>query len=179
MIATALLLESTKTEGPKLLGSPFPSESNVRYPSLFLDHDFLLSSNVLSPADVEFLFFVEMVPTTLLLDLTVSAFNASSRTSLSSTKLASTERTAYRLFILPSKSDRPHLALNLIVRTVLDHPDASSWHRQLLGQSILRKVSGEKPQDVMSLLALSILEVLERQVTSLSSEKNSEIPDTT
>lgn len=76
MIATALVLEFSKIEGSELLVSPFPSESNIRYPSLFLDHDFLLFSNFISPAEVEFFFFIEMVPPTLLLELTASAFDA-------------------------------------------------------------------------------------------------------
>ena len=167
MIATALLLESSKIEGSNILASPFPSESSVRYPSLFLDHDFLLSSDILyPPADFVLSQFIKIVPSTLLLDLTRSALEALSRTPLDSTKLAVTERMAYRLLMLLSRSDRPHLASTLIVRTVLDRPDASSWHRQLLSRRLLRTLSAGQTQDILSLLASSILETLERQVNS-------------
>ena len=165
MIATALLLESSKIEGSNILASPFPSENNVRYPSLFLDHDFLLSSDKLHPpADIVLSQFIKIVPPTLLFDLTRSALEALSRTPMDSTKLAATERMAYRQLMLLSKSDRPHLASTLIIRTILDRPDASSWHRQLLGRSFLRNLSAGQAQDLVSLFASSILETLERQV---------------
>ena len=166
MIATALLLESSRIEGSNILASPFPSESNVRYPSLFLDHDFLLSSDTLyPPADFVLSRFIKFVPSILLLDLTRSALEALSRTPLDSTKLADTERMAYRLLMLLSRSDRPHLASTLIVRTVLDRPDASSWHRQLLSKRFLRNLAAGQAQDILYLFASSILETLQRQVT--------------
>ena len=167
MIATALLLESSRIEGSNILASPFPSGSSIRYPSLFLDHDFLLASdNLHSLADYVLSQFIKIVPSALLLDLTKSALEALSKTPLDSTKLAATERMAYRLLMLLSKSDRPYLASTLIVRTVLDRPDASSWHRQLLGRRFLKSLSAGQARDLFSLLASSILEVLERQVTS-------------
>ena len=166
MIATALLLESSRIEGSNILASPFPSGSSIRYPSLFLDHDFLLSSdNLHTLVDYVLSQFIKIVPTALLLDLTKSALEALSKTPLDSTKLAATERMAYRLLMLLSKSDRPHLASTLIVRTVLDRPDASSWHRQLLSRRFLKNLSAGQAQDVFSLFASSILETLERQVT--------------
>lgn len=176
MIATALLVESSKIQGPlRILASPFPSENNVRYPSLFLDHDFLLSRDALCPpADVALSHFISMVPSTLLLDLTVSALDALSRTPSSSKKLASTEHTAYGLLKLLSRSDRPGLASNLIVRTILDRPDASSWHRQLLGKSFIRNLWAGEAQDIISSFASSILEVLQHQVTSSSNQQKAE-----
>ena len=166
MIATALLLESSKIEGSNILASPFPSESNVRYPSLFLDHDFLISSDTLyPPADFVLSRFIKIVPSTLLLDLTRFALEALSRTPLDSTQLAATERMAYRLLMLLSRSDRPHLVSTPIVRTVLDRPDASSWHRQLLSKRFLKNLAAGQAQDILSLFASSTLETLERQVT--------------
>lgn len=170
MIATALLVESSKIEGSStILALPFPSESNVRYPSLFLDHDFLLSGDGLNPpANVALSHFIKMVPSTLILKLTVSALDALSKTPPGSTKLASTERTAYGLLILLSKSDRPHLASNLIVHTILDRPEASSWHRQLLSMSFVRSLSEGQAQSTISLFASSILQGLQHQGTSSS-----------
>ena len=176
MIATALLVESSKIEGSsRILASPFPSESIVRYPSLFLDHEFLLSSDALyPPADVALSHFIKMVPSTLLLDLTVSALDALSRTPSNSMKLASTERTAYGLLMLLSKSDRPHLASSLIVHTVLDRPDASSWHRQLLSNRFVRSLLAGQAQGIISLFASSILERLQHQVTSSRNQQKAE-----
>lgn len=176
MIATALLVESGNIQGPsRILASPFPSEMNIRYPSLFLDHDFLLSRDALSPpADVALSYFIKMVPSTLLLELTVSALDALSRTSSDSTKLSSTERTAYQLLKLLSTSDRPDLASNLIVRTILDRPDASSWHRQLLTKSFIRSLWPGESQDMISFFASSILEILQHQVTSSGNQQKAE-----
>lgn len=158
MMATALLLESSKIEGSsRILALPFPSEYNVRYQSLFQDYDFLLSRDALyPPADVALSYFIKMAPSTLLLDLTASALDALSRTPSDSIKLASKERTAYRLLLLLSKSDRPHLASNPIVRTILDRPDASSWHRQLLNKSFVRILLPGQAQGMISLFASSI-----------------------
>ena len=168
MIATALLIESSKIEGSKLMTSPFPSDVNVRYPSLFLDHDFLLSrhASLNPPADIALSYFINMVPSTQLLDLAGSALDALSKMPSDSTKLVSTERTAFSQLKLLSKSDRPHLASNLIVRTVIDRPDASSWQRQLLTKSVIRSLSSEKAQDMISLFASSILEALKNQGTT-------------
>lgn len=166
MITTALLLESSKIERSNILASQFPSESSVRYPSLFLDHDFLLSSDTLHPpADFVLSKFIKTVPSTLLLDLTNSALEALSNTPLDSTNSAATERMAYRLLMLLSESDRPHLASILIVRTVLDRPDASSWHRHLLSRRFLKNLSAGQAQHIVSLFASSILERLERQAS--------------
>ena len=175
MIATALLIESSKIERSNILALPFPSESNVRYPSLFLDHDFLLSIESLYPLAASVLsHFIKSVPSSLLFDLTSSALEALSRTPSESTKFASTQRAAYWILILLSKSDRPHLASELIVRTVLDCPDASSWHRRLLSRKFLRNLSASQAQDVISLFASSIHEVLEGQVTRSSSQQKAE-----
>lgn len=179
MIATALLVESSKIEGSsRILASPFPSESNVRYPSLFLDHDFLVFWEILYyPSVVALSNFIKLVPPTLLLDLTTSALNALSTAPSTSTKFAYTERTAYRLLILLSKSDRPHLASTLIVHVVLDRPDASSWHRQLLSKSFIRNLSARQAQSLISLFASSILEGLEHQVTSSSNQQKAKDSD--
>ena len=166
-IATALLLESSKVEGSKLMASPFPSENNVRYPSLFLDHDFLLSSHASSnsEADVALSCCVKSVPSTLLLDLAQSALSNLSRTPSDSTELASVERTAYRLLKVLSKGDRPQLASFPAIRTVLNYPDASSWHRQLLTKSLMRNLSAAQARDMISLFTSSIIETLEYQKT--------------
>lgn len=176
MIATALLTKASKTEGSLgILALPFPSEFDVRFPSLFLDHDFLLSSDALYfSTDIALSHMIKMVPSTLLLDMAVSALDALSRTPSDSTKLASTERNAYGLLMLLSKSDRPHLASDLIVRTILDRPDASSWHRRLLNLTLVRNLSAEQAQSIFSLLAFSILEGLERQVPSSSTQQKAE-----
>ncbi len=176
MIATALLVESSIIEGSsRVLASPFPSESNVRYPSLFLDHDFLLSRDALySPADLPLFHFIKMVPATLLLELTTSAFNALSKTPSDPKKLMLIERTAYMRLILLSKSDRPHLASELIVRTVIDRPEASSWHRRLLSKRFVRSLSAVQAQGVVSLFASSILEKLQHKATSSSNQQQSE-----
>ena len=178
MIATALLIESSKIEGSKILALPFPSETNVRYPSLFLDHDFLLSNDALYlSAGSALSYFISMVPSNLLLDLTASALDALSRTPSDSPKLAPIERTAYRHLMLLSKSDRPQLASSLIVRIIIDCPDASSWHRQLLSKKFIRSLSSGQAQEIVSLVASSFLERLEHQMTSSSNQQIAEGPD--
>ena len=172
MIATALLVESSKIEGSKTLASPFPSDFDVRYPSLFLDHEFLLAEDgLIPPANVALSYFIKMVPSTLLLDLAASAFDTLSRMASDSTNLASTERAAYQLLILLSKCDRPQLASNLIVRTIVNRPDASSWHRQLLRKNFVRAISAEQARNMISLFASSVLENIELQATSSSNHK--------
>ena len=179
IIATALLIESSKVPGSsRTLALPFPSALNVRFPSLFLDHDFLVSNDDLQPsADVALSRFIDMVPSTLLRDLTTSALDALSRTPSNSKQLASAERTAYKLLMLLSKSDRPDLASTILIRTVLDRPDSSSWHRQFLSKTFFKSLSAEQARTMSLFFASSVLEGLEHQVTSSKKQQKVEGSD--
>lgn len=60
-------------------------------------------------------------------------------------------------------SGKPALASPLILQTILDRPDASSWHRLLLSPGLLKKLRAEEAHELLLDLAKGIGEKLEEQ----------------
>ena len=108
---------------------------------------------------------LDIDPPTLLRTLAVAALDRLYATSTESSKVASRESTAHGLLFLLSQSDRPELAVELILSTVLDRPDASSWHRQLLKRTFIRDLSAQQAQK----LALSFASVVRARLDKTSS----------
>ncbi|KAK6849355.1 hypothetical protein PG995_013188 [Apiospora arundinis] len=73
------------------------------------------------------------------------------------------ESLSYEALLELAKSDNPKLAHELILQTILERPDASSWHRQFLSGGYLRRLSAQDAQDVLFGLARGIGEKLEEQ----------------
>ena len=67
----------------------------------------------------------------------------------------------YGFIIGLSESDRPSLAGEMIVRTILDNPQSSSWHRILLGPRFLQRLSANQARVVFTLFSEEILSRLE------------------
>ncbi|MCJ1453624.1 hypothetical protein MMC28_003971 [Mycoblastus sanguinarius] len=178
LTVAALLLHSSIIGGPsRILASPFPSDAEVRYPSLFLDQDFLLANERFEPAARRVLSrLMSTIPPRLLLALTNAALQVLSATPPESTKIALREHTAYMLLKLLATGDRPQLASNLILRTIIDRPDASSWHRQLLKRTFLRSLPALHAQGLISSLASSIRSKLEEFAT-LDGGRSQSSPD--
>lgn len=162
---SALLLQASEIEGAsKILNSPFPSVENMRYPALFLDEDFLRDAEGLRPPPINVLsHIIELVPSTLLCSLVKVALDVLSGTPSDSKKIASTERTAYKILKLLSKSDRPDLALPFITRTILNRTEASSWHRQLLTRNFVRSLGANHAQDLIESFASEMHTRLDQQ----------------
>ncbi|KAF2225188.1 hypothetical protein BDZ85DRAFT_259790 [Elsinoe ampelina] len=73
------------------------------------------------------------------------------------------EQLSYYALSRLASSDRPALASPLILQTILDRPDASSWHRILLSIGFLKRLQAAEAHDLLLKLALGIGEKLEEQ----------------
>lgn len=154
LIVSALLyLDSPNTATARLLSTPFPSQDSVRFPALFLDADFLGSSTYSPAKAVEILSkLLDRIPATLLDSL--------------NTRTASTDLLDFRareILLLLKRSDRPHLACSSIAEAIIEQPDASSWHRMLLSQKYLRRLSASDAFWFFTSFTSAILDKLKQQ----------------
>lgn len=63
---------------------------------------------------------------------------------------------AYKFLLLLAESDRPSLATDFILKIVIDRPDSSSWHRQLLSMGFLRSLSANQAKALIQSFADAI-----------------------
>ena len=73
------------------------------------------------------------------------------------------ERLSYEVLLRLTKSEKPELAQQLVLRTILDRPDASSWHRKLLSISFMNSLSAKDAHHMLLAFATAIGEKLEEQ----------------
>ncbi|KAK8034217.1 hypothetical protein PG993_009212 [Apiospora rasikravindrae] len=73
------------------------------------------------------------------------------------------ESLSYTALLKLAESDKPRLAHDLILQTILERPDASSWHRQFLSSGYLKRLQAKDAQDILFGLARGIGEKLEEQ----------------
>jgi len=138
IISGLLFLDGHKAGGKRLLSEAHPNVDNPRYPSLYLDDEFLSLVNKEESQPLETLEkLLNEVPPTLLATAARYALEALV-TSAPPPKL---ERICMNLLRLLAKSDRPELATEMILQVVVDRPDASSWHRLLLPRKFFNKLS--------------------------------------
>ena len=73
------------------------------------------------------------------------------------------ENISYAALLQLAGSDDPSLAHDLILQTILERPDASSWHRQFLSTGYLKRLPAQEAQAVLFGLARGIGGKLEEQ----------------
>ena len=172
MISALLYLDSRLETSKDLLSRAFPSSLDARYPAMFLDENFLRRTDISIDKALKVISAsISLVPPTLLESLTRSALDVLS-TSSESPKLAVKEFVALELLKLLMKSDRPALALPLIMNTILQRPDASSWHRQLLTPGLLRRLSTNEVFQLVSDLSYEMLDTLKKRKQGQDREKS-------
>ncbi|KAI4256854.1 MAG: hypothetical protein L6R42_005992 [Xanthoria sp. 1 TBL-2021] len=164
LIASALLyIDSTDNIGSRTLAKPFPSSHTVRYPSLILDSDFLLSRDRSSTEAIEVLrAMISRIPSSLLLSLATGILSTSNEPGHSDDN-TTTSTIACSLLALSTKSDQPQLACNLIVRTIVERPDTSAWHRQFLTRNLLCRLSATNSAQMLMNFAKAIEAKLDEQ----------------
>ncbi|KAL1794349.1 hypothetical protein ACET3X_007770 [Alternaria dauci] len=143
VLSALLYLDTKYVSDDRLLATPFPSAADVRYTSLFLDEDFLTAeepNQYTAARDISG--HLDTIPPLLLaqssqnLDKALKKFDADSEKEINANPLEVTMELVARL----GESDRPSLATQSVVRTVLNRPESSSWHRKLLKPSFLRRL---------------------------------------
>lgn len=82
---------------------------------------------------------------------------------VASARVMELERILYELIGFLASSDRPQLAADLSIRIVLNRPDASSWHRRLLGITYLKSLPLADVQLFFSKFGQSLSERLHEQ----------------
>jgi hypothetical protein len=175
---SALLYLDSKIKGPRsILSSPFPSAKNIRYPAVFLADEFL-QQNYLNDSDAFDILetrFLSIVPPSLLLSLSKAALDDLEKTKEPSEEAEVTNR-AYRLLRLLIRCDNPSLGIDLVLDTILNRPGDSSWHRQLLTEKFLRRLSAKQAQDLIRKFSASIQKRLLQQSkqASKTTQTNSE-----
>lgn len=76
---------------------------------------------------------------------------------------ATMEKMAYQAVAKLAYSNTPTLAQSLIRRTIIEHPKASSWHRQFLSIKYMRDLPAEAAKTMLLSFAAAIGEKLEEQ----------------
>ncbi|KAL8994115.1 MAG: hypothetical protein Q9169_005828 [Polycauliona sp. 2 TL-2023] len=142
LIASALLyIDSVNNKRSRLLAKPFPSINVSRFPSLILDSDFLLDETLSSTQAMGVLRHeIVRTPSTLLTSLAAGILSSSLSTTTSE-NITQTSTVGCRLLALCTKMDQPQIACDLILKTIIEYPDTSAWHRQFLSQALLCRLS--------------------------------------
>ncbi|OBT63582.1 hypothetical protein VE03_07022 [Pseudogymnoascus sp. 23342-1-I1] len=73
------------------------------------------------------------------------------------------ERLYYSALLQLTESEKPELAQQLVLRTIVDRPDASSWHRQFLSISFMKSLSAKDAHHMLLAFATAIGEKLDEQ----------------
>lgn len=159
VVAAMLYLQSKfhATDRP-LLQTPFPSQDDPRYPCLRLSNDFVQHEdlNVYS-AIRNIRGHLDQVPPLLLQKfaryMTKQLGNVKKQDGDSGADIL---EPALLSIVRLGECDRPALAQELAIRTILDRPDASSWHRQLLKPSFFCRMPASDAQACFESLATAI-----------------------
>jgi len=158
LIASALLyFDSQKGGGPRLLAEVSSAGTEHRYPAMYLDDDFLSLDHVDQRGALQILAkFIIDIPTSLMTVLTRNALDLLATRPPGADKAWELEEMCIKLLALLAKSDRPDLASDMILQTILNRPEASSWHRQLLPKTYFKELSPQQVQDFLTAFATAI-----------------------
>ncbi|ERF73334.1 hypothetical protein EPUS_08276 [Endocarpon pusillum Z07020] len=123
-------------------------------------------------SELEGLLMHIQLPPHYLARLATEALDKLSSLSANDERTASMERKTYNLLRLLGSSDCPQLASDLVLRAVLDRPEASSWHRMLLSKSLIMRLSATNAQALLRSFATSIKLKLDAQAQRRASQSS-------
>ncbi|KAL8697986.1 MAG: hypothetical protein Q9201_006814 [Fulgogasparrea decipioides] len=124
---------------------------------MILDSEFLLDSELSSKQAIQAIEkLVDRTLDSLHFELTACLLEPSSDLARESSQITTASTTGYQLLALTSKSNRPAVGASLVLRTILDRPEASSWHRQLLSPTILNRLSPAQAKEPLISLAEAV-----------------------
>jgi hypothetical protein len=168
ILAGLLFLDSQNAAPSRLLASAFPSPEDVRYPAVYLDEQFLAKVQPGKRRDaINYLKrHVKLVPPVLLAQIANNTLMALDSAKQGDSNFIDLETDAFLLIDILSKSDRPGLASELVVRTIIQRPEASSWHRRLLCPTYLRRLPASDAQACFQEFAERIIVKLEEQANT-------------
>jgi hypothetical protein len=158
VLSALLFLDAKYVSNDRLLAKPFPSAEDARYPSLYLADEFLDQNPRIASRNIRG--HIEAVPPALLLQLAQNLIKALDVADPNASAYTTLHEVAIRLVIRLAESDKPALAMQLTIRTILARPKSSSWHRQLLKPSFLRRLSAADARACMETFAGEVIRIL-------------------
>jgi len=169
VLSALLYLDAKFVNSDRLLATPFPSKKDTRYPALYLDEEFLTSDEPNQfAASRNIRDHLDTVPPALLAQLSrnlVKALDHADTVEETDSHTALHE-IAMQLIARLGESDRPGLAMQSVVRTILDRPKSSSWHRILLKPSFLRRLPASQARSCMQSLSGEIISMVQAKNTN-------------
>lgn len=153
---------------------PFPSENDVRYPALLLHQDSQKLETMTAIWKIHGA--IDVIPSELLNQVTrniTTALDAADldRSLCPANAYAKLHEIVMRLVVELGECDRPSLAKEFLVQTILDRPDSSSWHRQLLKPSFLRRLSASDAQTCFKTFATRLIGNIQTRKENLETAK--------
>lgn len=151
LIAAAMLYLGEESQCPGILSVPFPTNESPRFPALYLDEEFMERPSIKNSSLSTFNLLrrlKDQIPAELLRELTRKMLDAASGVRVNGYGL--------RLLKVLAKGDRPELALNMIQEIVLERPDDSSWHRNLLNEGLLCSLPKATVKEFLARLSESL-----------------------
>ena len=175
VLSALLYLDAKFVKSDRLLATPFPSGTDTRYPAVYLDEEFLTSDEPNQfTASRAIHGHLDTIPPTLLAQLSrnlVKALDHADTVEESDSHTALHEVTM-QLIARLGESDRPGLATQSAVRTILDRPKSSSWHRILIKPSFLRRLPASQARSCIGSLSDEIINMV--QTKSMNKESSVE-----
>lgn len=154
LIAARLLVMDSKSKAnSKILSIAFPQGSNdIRFPSLFLDSEFLERKYALDELPLKVL---GNTPPALLEQI---ASSLTAKLFAATDPSPDTIEWTFAVLKLLAWSDKPGLAIKHIIRIIINLPEHSSWHRVMLHQGVLKRLTAEQSRALVNQLADAISE---------------------
>ncbi|KAF3913277.1 hypothetical protein AA313_de0210279 [Arthrobotrys entomopaga] len=146
---------------------PFPSERDVKYPRVVLEESFLedlkrtstwgWTANLLQE-------YLKYIPPILMARVAEVALKTIDNSALIS-------RSQKRFWYLRQLQacDQPQLASKIVLRAILENPDASSWHRTLACPWFLHSLSSWDALDFITTFANEVIRISEQQAQNKES----------
>lgn len=142
-----------------------PSDGRV-YSALWADTFVMLAkveSDFTRYAHHSMITLIYTLPPAVLFTLASAILDAANliRTKEAQSESDALDRLSYEIMKLLVACDRPRLASSLVLRIIVERPEASSWHRQLLPEGLFKRLSARDAHDMLESFANAITSKME------------------
>ncbi|KAF3904929.1 hypothetical protein ABW20_dc0109037 [Dactylellina cionopaga] len=174
ILSALLFLDTMNITETRSFSTAFPSTGDIRYPPVNLSDRFLEDGKPDMKAALKALeAHISSVPSILLAQLTENIIQSLDLVSPDDKdgRFNDLQFLAFNLLRLLGKSDKPRLASELVVNTIIRRPEASSWHQGILSQGFLQNLPESEARNCCSLLANGIIANLEEMENNKQKRK--------
>ncbi|KAF9880353.1 hypothetical protein CkaCkLH20_02307 [Colletotrichum karsti] len=179
-LAIVLYLNTLEGSDTSILKEAFPSKTDTRYPALYLDQEFM------DAVDTDYFGYgfarqtsnmIASGPALLVARVARSVLGTVEKIEKSGSHDVAPVALAMRLIRLLAGSDQPSLAFPLIRDVILDRPNDSAWHRQLLNKGLFNKLPPSETKKLLGTIADGIQEKLDMQDANNKAEAEKDSAD--